>query len=277
MKIFISHSEKDEKIAKSLVDYLLSALALADDDIRCTSVPGHKLPFGKSIAETLRDDLALAPALIVLVTEESIKATWVMFELGAAWGLKKDIFPILAPGVQVKDLPSLLSSISCILIEESHASSRLSDLVKQLSSMLKLELKSGGKPQANLENFVSSFRAYKSKEVENPVNDNIKSDSSNDGSQQPQIDSNDSILRSIWKLDSDHSKHSDIGYHVKAISATSGINIPICETLLDSLVEVGFVSKKSYISPRGDHYKLEKKGREYLINRYPNLATRLNL
>lgn len=160
MKVFISHSEKDEKIAESLISYLQSALPLVDDDIRCTSVPGHKFPFGKSIAEILRDDLALAPTLIVLVTGESINSTWVMFELGAAWGLKKDIVPILSPGIQIKDLPSLLSNVTCILIEKPDASSRLSGLVNQLSTTLKLQPKLGEKTQANLEKFVNLFRDY---------------------------------------------------------------------------------------------------------------------
>ncbi len=167
MKIFISHSEKDKEIAESFIMYLQSALLLVDDDIRCTSVLGHKIPFGKSIAEILRDDLALAPTLIVLVTEESIKATWVMFELGAAWGLKKDIVPILSPGIEVKDLPSLLSNVTCILIDKKDASSMLSGLVSQLSNTLKLQPKHGEKTQANLEKFVNLFRNYGSKKGSN--------------------------------------------------------------------------------------------------------------
>ena len=40
-RIFISHSHADKEIAKKLVDYLLAALKIDDDDIRCTSVPGY--------------------------------------------------------------------------------------------------------------------------------------------------------------------------------------------------------------------------------------------
>lgn len=51
-KLFISHSSADESLASALVDLLLSSILLEDSDIRCTSVPGHKLPVGSDFAST---------------------------------------------------------------------------------------------------------------------------------------------------------------------------------------------------------------------------------
>lgn len=62
-RIFISHSHADEKIASLLVDFLLAALAIRPEDIRCTSVPGHKLPFGTSIGEQLKNDGSTEPVM----------------------------------------------------------------------------------------------------------------------------------------------------------------------------------------------------------------------
>ncbi len=50
-RIFISHSHTDREIASELVDFLLAALELRPEEIRCTSVPVHQLPFGFSIGE----------------------------------------------------------------------------------------------------------------------------------------------------------------------------------------------------------------------------------
>jgi hypothetical protein len=46
IKIFISHSSKDVLLVKALIDLIRSALSIPASDIRCTSVPGYKLPGG---------------------------------------------------------------------------------------------------------------------------------------------------------------------------------------------------------------------------------------
>ncbi len=45
--IFISHSSADKEITKTLIDLLRSAIpSISPDRIRCTSVPGYRLPGG---------------------------------------------------------------------------------------------------------------------------------------------------------------------------------------------------------------------------------------
>lgn len=63
-KIFISHTSSDELLATALVNCLLSSMILEDGDIRCTSVPGHKLPVGSDFASTLRDDIGDSSVVI---------------------------------------------------------------------------------------------------------------------------------------------------------------------------------------------------------------------
>ena len=46
IKIFISHAAADEKLATAHVDCIYSCMVPDDDEVRCTSVPGHKLPIG---------------------------------------------------------------------------------------------------------------------------------------------------------------------------------------------------------------------------------------
>lgn len=46
IKIFISHATADEKLATAHVDCIYSCMVPDDDEVRCTSVPGHKLPIG---------------------------------------------------------------------------------------------------------------------------------------------------------------------------------------------------------------------------------------
>jgi hypothetical protein len=106
--IFISHSHSDEAIAKKLVEYLLAALKIEDDDIRCTSVAGYMLPPGTNIEGHLRRDINGDIALIGLLTKHGLHSQWVLFELGAAWGMEKKVIPILGTGLKDLDLPGPL-------------------------------------------------------------------------------------------------------------------------------------------------------------------------
>lgn len=159
MKIFISHSHKDEQAAGALVQFLLSALKLEDSDVLATSVPGHMLPIGVYIGEQLKKDMGLAPALIALVTARSLSASWVIFELGAAWALDKKIFPILGPSVKPKNLPGPLPNLSSLQFDDKNVAIRASDLVRHLAEYLNLDQKTGGKMQAALTAFLSALGA----------------------------------------------------------------------------------------------------------------------
>jgi len=48
--IFVSHREAEREVAEHLVEFILAALDIKNDDLRCTSVEGFQLPFGFSEA-----------------------------------------------------------------------------------------------------------------------------------------------------------------------------------------------------------------------------------
>lgn len=278
MKIFISHSEKDQAIAKVLVDYLLASLKFSDDqEVRASSVEGHGFKFG-NLDGNIKDDLNIAPYVIVLITKESLRSYWVMIEVGAAWALSKTMIPIISPEIKFDELHDVIKNSHCILISNTKVSEKLSDMVNEIHNTLNIQLKGGGKSQSKLDEFVSLFRAYKSdRKIEEPVEEPVSEDTkpiinSADGKQSG-FEKCSLILRSIWKLDANHSTYSNNGYNVKTISEDSGISIPLCEDYLDSLVEKQYIKKDKYLSPPGNHYKLEKKGREFLRVKYPELNT----
>jgi TIR domain len=90
VKVFLSHSTTDEPMASALVDCLLSSMVLEDSELRCTSVPGHKLPVGSDFAATLLEDIGDSSVVIGLITKSALSSSWVLFELGATWGSKKN-------------------------------------------------------------------------------------------------------------------------------------------------------------------------------------------
>ncbi|WP_196159794.1 toll/interleukin-1 receptor domain-containing protein [Reinekea sp. G2M2-21] len=109
IKIFVSHAAADEKLASALVDCIFSCMVLDDEEVRCTSVPGHKLPIGGDSASILRDELSKTGVVVGLLTQNSISSSWVLFELGATWGARKNLQPLLADDVDYAELPGPLS------------------------------------------------------------------------------------------------------------------------------------------------------------------------
>ncbi len=163
-RIFISHSHSDEAIARKLVDYLFATLTVGDTDIRCTSVPGHRLPPGTNIESQLKKDISGDIALIGLLTQNSLRSRWVLFELGAAWGMGKLVVPILGPEANKDDLPGPLKSYIPVSIEDEEVAYALNDMIQALASNLN-EIKE--RPEKRAERirneFIRELKAWKPK------------------------------------------------------------------------------------------------------------------
>lgn len=109
--IFVSHSSSDAGVAKILVELLVQALGLRAESIRCTSVPGYKLPSGADTNEMLREESINSKCFIALLSGDSIASLYVAFELGARWGARKPMVPAticgLHPGKELGPLSSI--------------------------------------------------------------------------------------------------------------------------------------------------------------------------
>ena len=133
MRVFISHSGKDATLAKSLVKLLQKSMRLSSDDIRCSSVDGYRLPGGVSTDERLRSEVHDAELIVGLITPDSIKSLYVAFELGARWGAKKPMIPILASGATPAHLAGPLAGIHALSCNNE---SQINQLVENAGSYL---------------------------------------------------------------------------------------------------------------------------------------------
>lgn len=164
--VFISHSHANQRLAEVLVEFLLGALELDPDALRCTSVPGHQIPFGRTISEQLKADIGTSSAILVLLTKESLKSKWVPFELGASWALGKIVVPILGHELTTDALPGPLAAYPSVLIDNVDAPSRLADAITHIAKTLELRERTGGKREAKLRAFVELARSWQGDELE---------------------------------------------------------------------------------------------------------------
>lgn len=157
IKIFISHSAIDEKLAAALVDCIYSCIVLDDEDIRCTSVPGHKLSIGSDAATLLRDELDSTSVVIGLLTNNAIRSSWVLFELGSTWGAQKKIQPLLADDINYNDLPGPLTGSHAAKLSSKND---LTQFVSELSSTINAKPRTPAKIDAAISKLIIENASY---------------------------------------------------------------------------------------------------------------------
>jgi len=86
--IFISHSSKDAWIARTIAEKISALGATPWLDVK-------DLHGGDVLGEKIRQGIEACHEAIVLVSPDSLKSQWVLFESGAVWGLKKRLTPVL--------------------------------------------------------------------------------------------------------------------------------------------------------------------------------------
>lgn len=154
--IFISHSSKDKDLATTLVRCIEACMALPEDAILCTSVPGYMLDPGDNTDETLRDSLERSKVVIGLLTEESLRSMYVTMELGAAWVLGKTFIGVLAgAGAGFTDIPGPMKGLIAIRAVEEE---RIHDMVNVIARETGNELKKDSLRIAAVKEFVSKAR-----------------------------------------------------------------------------------------------------------------------
>ena len=111
IKLFISHSHRDEKLAEHLLNLINHCLEVPSGAIRCSSVSGFELELGALLSTELQKELKSALHVVALLTPNSIDSPWVLFELGAVWGLARSPLPMFAGELGDEDLPGPLRNV----------------------------------------------------------------------------------------------------------------------------------------------------------------------
>lgn len=114
MKVFISHSSKDVELVSSIVNLIQKSTRISSDDIRCTSLDGHRLEGGATTNEAIRAEVCGFKLLVGLITPNALNSLFVIFELGARWGAVKPMIPLLASGTTTDDLDGPLAEINAL-------------------------------------------------------------------------------------------------------------------------------------------------------------------
>ncbi|VXC69257.1 conserved hypothetical protein [Bacillus mycoides] len=95
---FISHSTKDHELVDQLITFLQLALKIDRDTIYCTSAEGTKnIGYGENFIENIKAHVTDTKMVICIFTPNYFKSEFCLAELGAAWILNTNVFPIIIP------------------------------------------------------------------------------------------------------------------------------------------------------------------------------------
>jgi hypothetical protein len=139
--LFVSHSAADAELAKRIVHAAEKALAIPARMIRCSSVDGYRLPAGSDTDEAIRDEIFQSRAFIALLTPHSLESTWVLFEVGARWGAKKHLFPVVAGGATTTAVEGPMAGLNTL---NAASPPQFLQLLQELGTALDLPLQPMG-------------------------------------------------------------------------------------------------------------------------------------
>lgn len=107
-KVFVSYAHDDANVAQEL-------LARLGDMVTAAWMDQSEIASGEAIAQKVKEFLRRASAIVVLVSERSLKSQWVQFEVGAAFAMDMPIILILIGQTDLeKSLPDWLQGIAYI-------------------------------------------------------------------------------------------------------------------------------------------------------------------
>ena len=139
IKYFISHSEKDKKIAEALVDLLIKGLSAHNEDFFQSSRPGNGVSIGDDFILDIKEKIKDAKFIVSLFSRNYLDSGICMAELGAGWILGKTIIPVVIPGVDFSETTPICRNISGISIKSKKGLAKIADKIKNECPFFKIE------------------------------------------------------------------------------------------------------------------------------------------
>lgn len=90
MKAFISCVSEDKAITEAILYYLAEILGIRQRDIFNFCVGENQIPPDSDFHEYILNSIKESDIAVFIITEESMKSLYCLFELGAAWALERE-------------------------------------------------------------------------------------------------------------------------------------------------------------------------------------------
>lgn len=162
-KIFLSHAKLDREIANRIIDKLIVPIFNMDKqkDVFYTSRRETGIRSNTNWRDNIKEKLTECKIFIPLITVNFKNSEMCLSELGAAWALNKDIYPLLLPPINYDNFG--------VVISELQADNLMSrEDIKMLIKTLAVDIKKyydinlvENNTDSHITKFLKSMRSYR--------------------------------------------------------------------------------------------------------------------
>ncbi len=124
LRVFLSYAAQDATQALRIYNVLFKQ---PDIEIFTTNM----LSAGEKWIPKLRKALYESDLFIVLLSPNAVESKWVLYELGAAWGLNKPIIPVVMQLEMSGKVPLVLRDVPLLSIEDLENSEAVNQILER--------------------------------------------------------------------------------------------------------------------------------------------------
>lgn len=130
-KIFVSHAVRDQEIAEAVVELLQLGSGVPGDQIFFSSGSGMGVPAGSRFNEHIRAEVKQASLVVAILSPAFRESAFSIAEIGAAWVLQSNFFPLMVPSFGHSDLDGVLVGVQVQSLDAPEALAELDDRARQ--------------------------------------------------------------------------------------------------------------------------------------------------
>jgi len=116
--IFISFIHEEKKIAEAVKAFLREKLEIQSDVFLASDM--WTIYAGEDWLKKIKEELASARIVLLMMSKEAVSRPWVNFEAGAAWLTDKVIIPVCFGGLRMESLPKPYSNFQGLSLEDDY-------------------------------------------------------------------------------------------------------------------------------------------------------------
>lgn len=140
-KIFLSHAAADIELVEAFQTLLTQYLGITSADIFCSSLSGQGAPKGMPFVDSIRAQAEAADAVVALITPAYLESAFCLGELGAAWVLQTQRFPVVVPPADFSAMTATLLGIVGVKLNDTI---ELQQMLEELGIAIKKKAPAAG-------------------------------------------------------------------------------------------------------------------------------------
>ena len=127
--IFISHAASDRELVDALVELLRLGADVSGEKIFYSSGTGTGVPTGSRFNDHIREEVEKADIVIAVISPAFLESAFATAEVGAAWVIQSNFFPLTVPGLSHRDLDGVLVGVNVPSLDDGDALGELRDRI----------------------------------------------------------------------------------------------------------------------------------------------------